>query len=567
MPVEREKMIAAAMGEIKCDVVLKNARVVNVFSGDVHEGNVAILGDSIVGIGQYTGENEVDLDGQFVVPGFIDGHVHIESSMVSVPEFARAVLPNGTTRVIIDPHEITNVMGLDGIKFMIESSYGLPFDVHVMVPSCVPATHMETAGASLGVDDIREALDYPGVLGLAEVMNFPGVIFRDKEVMSKLRVATGKVIDGHAPMVGGKQLCAYACSGISSDHESTNLQEAKEKLLLGMRIFIREGTSARNLDALLPLVTAQNSRRFSFVTDDRHPHDLLRRGHINEMVKRAVEQGLPAPIAVQMATINTAEYFRIPHVGAIAPGYVADILVLENLEDFRVSMTFKNGRLVFRSGEGLRFCSERMKAVRRMNVKEGISFEIPARSKRIRVVNIVPEQILTRASVESTRVVDGRAVADVQRDILKLAVVERHHGTGNVGLGFAKGFGIKRGAIGSSVAHDSHNIVIVGTNDDDMKACLDEIIRLGGGLVAALDGKVLASLPLPIAGLMSNLQLEEVEARIRRLNEVQRQALGGTLPDPFMKVSFLALPVIPELRLTDRGLVDVSKFGFVSLFE
>jgi len=567
--VDISKMIELARGGKKVDLVLKNARLINVFSGDIHLTNVAVHQDRIIGMGDYQAKEQIDLKGKYLVPGFMDGHVHLESSMVTPAEFTRAVVPLGTTSVIIDPHEIANVMGLDGIRYMLEASQGLPLDVYIMLPSCVPSTHMETSGAELTSYDLSLLMGNERVLGLAEMMNFPGVISGDKEVLDKIRIAREKRIDGHAPGLGGKGLCAYIGAGIRSDHECTILEEAKEKLRLGMYIMVRQGTAARNLEDLLPLINSENSRNCFFVTDDRHPQDLLEEGHINFLVKKAVKLGLDPIKAIQMATINTAEYFRLADVGGIGPGYRADMVVLKDLENFEVEKVFKRGKLVAQNGKILpgKIRKERVTIRSSMNVDwMGLKgFDIPAQEGKVLVIEAVPGQIVTKKLIVSPRVEKGRVLADIERDILKLAVVERHMASGNVGIGLVKGFGLKRGALASSVAHDSHNIVIVGAKDEDMMTAAIEVVRMKGGQVVIKEDEVIASLSLPLAGLMTDGSLEETEDKIKQLNRAATD-LGCRLRDPFMTLSFLALPVIPELKLTDKGLVDVEKFQIVPLF-
>jgi adenine deaminase len=563
------KIIELARGGEKVDLTLKNARLVNVFSGDIHLTNVAVHEGTVIGMGDYQAKEEVDLKGKYLVPGFFDGHVHLESSMVTPAEFARAVVPSGTTTVIIDPHEIANVMGLDGIRYMLESSQGLPLDVYIMLPSCVPSTHLETSGAKLTSYDLSLLLGNERVLGLAEMMNFPGVIFEDREVLDKIRIAQGKRIDGHAPGLKGKDLCAYIGAGIKSDHECTTVGEAKEKLRLGMYIMVREGTAARNLEDLLPLINRDNSRKCFFVTDDRHPQDLLEEGHINSIIKKAVKLGLDPITAIQMATINAAEYFKLSNVGAVAPGYQADMVVLEDMKNFVIEKVFKNGKLVAQNGQILaRKIRETEVTIRSsMNVNwMGLKgFDIKAEADKVRVMQVVPGQIVTRKLIVSPKVEKNKVVVDIDRDILKIAVVERHLASGNVGIGLVKGFGLKKGALASSVAHDSHNIVIVGAKDEDMMTAAIEVVRMRGGQAVVKNDEVIASLALPIAGLMSNRPLEEVSDKVKKLNQAVTE-LGSRLKEPFMTLSFLALPPIPELKLTDKGLVDVEKFQIVSLF-
>jgi len=567
-----EERIRAASGEGEVDLLIKNGRVVNVFSGEIEKKDVAIFDGVVVGFGDYEAKKSIDVKGDFICPGLIDGHVHIESSMVTIPEFARAVLPHGTTTVVIDPHEIANVLGIEGIRFMADSARAIPLNVFIMLPSCVPATSMETSGANLKANDLKPLFKEPWTIGLAEIMNFPGVIYRDPEVLKKIEMAKGKRIDGHAPGLSGKGLYAYLSAGIRSDHECTSLKEAKEKLKNGMWIMVREGTTARNLKDLLPLVTAKNSRRFFFVTDDRHPKELLQEGHIDSMVREAIRRGLDPILAIQMATLNTAEYFRLDDIGAIAPGYRADIITFDHLGRFRIKKVFKDGRLVVEEGKmippsvrenrspsTIKRKELRIKPLR----KDGLLLR--SNQSLAKVIQLIPDQIITKKMIKRVVLRDGIAYPDMKEDILKIAVVERHCATGNVGIGFVRGFGLKRGAIGSTVAHDSHNLVIVGTNDQDMLRVVETIRKMGGGLAVVSEEKVLASLSLPIAGLMAEVSDREVHRSLEKLHQTAR-SLGCKLPDPFMTLSFLSLPVIPELKLTDKGLVDVTQFKIVPVF-
>ncbi len=564
-----EERIAVAHGEEPADLVLKNARVVNVFAGDIHETSVAIFDGRIVGLGDYDARTVIDLGGRYLCPGFIDGHVHLESSMVVPGEFARAVVPLGTTSVVADPHEIANVLGLDGIRFMMEASRGLPLSVYIMIPSCVPATDMETSGAKLYSPDLEMLLNQEQVLGIAEMMNFPGVIHRDKGTLEKIKIAKWKRVDGHAPLLSGKDLAAYITAGVKSDHECTRLAEAREKLRNGMYVMIREGTTAKNLKELLPLVNDHNAQKCMFVTDDRHPADLLDNGHINAIVKQAISLGLDPIRAIQLATINTAEYFQLKHLGALSPGYIADLLVLEDLDTVSVHQVYKGGVLAAEDGHLIGWeIPENPPFIRStMNINwMGMSdVSIDAAGKRIRVIGVIPHQIITESLIEDARIEDGKVVSDPERDIAKVVVAERHRASGNIGKGFVKGFGLKAGALASSVAHDSHNIVVVGVSDDDILTAIIEIVKMQGGQVVVRDGKILESLALPIAGLMSDKPLEFVRKKVDSLSASAKEC-GCILDDPFMQMSFLALPVIPALKITDKGLVDVEKFQFTDLF-
>lgn len=568
MTTEVRELIKAASGEIVVDLLLKNGRLINVFSGEIYREDIAIHKGYVVGFGSYKAKKKLDLGGKFIAPGFIDGHVHIESSMVSISEFARAVAPKGVTSVITDAHEIANVLGIDGIKYMLESSKNQPLNVFFMLPSCVPATNMETAGAHLTGFDLYPFLKEKWVLGLGEVMNFPGVIAADDDMLNKIKIAVGKRIDGHSPGLCGKTLSAYVSAGIESDHESTTLAEAKEKLEKGMYIMVREGTSERNLKDIIPLVNEKNYSRFFFVSDDRHARDIVKEGSIDYIIRKAISLGLDPVTAIKMATINAAEYFRLPRIGAIAPGYQADMVVLNNLKDIKPLMVFRRGELVAVKG---RFIGKKVKLAGSLrgsiNVKwlAPKDFKISAQKNNMLVIEVIPRQIITRKKVFPAKIEKGFAVSDTKRDILKMINVERHMASGNVGKGFVKGFGLKRGAIASSVAHDSHNILCVGADDKSMYAACVEIIKMGGGLCVADGEKVLGRIPLPIAGLMTDKPLEFVVKELEKLT-ITAKKLGCTLDDPFMTLSFLALPVLPELKLTDKGIVDVTKMKIVGLF-
>jgi len=563
-------IIRYARGEEKADLLLKNGRVVNVFTAELHQADVAVAGGLVVGLGEgYEARETIDLAGRVVCPGFIDGHLHIESTMLTPYQFARAVVPRGTTAVVCDPHEIANVLGLDGIRYMLDASEGLPLAVFAMASSCVPATHLETAGASLTAEDLATLVDHPRVLGLAEMMNFPGVLFGIPDVLAKLEMAhvRGVPIDGHSPGLTGRDLQAYVAAGVRSDHECTQLEEAREKLRAGMYLLIREGTSERNLAELLPVVTPENARRCLLVSDDRHPDDLVERGHMDYSVRLAVGEGLNPVTAIQMVTLNAAERFRLWDRGAVAPGYRADLVILDDLENVAVEKVFSGGELVAENGEMLPVSPPKAVAAP-ASVKvdwASLSFEIPAQGERARVIGVVEGQVVTQALELPVKRENGQAVADVDRDILKLAVIERHGATGNVGLGFVKGIGLRRGALASTVAHDSHNLIVVGTDDADMLAAARAVAGMGGGLVAVANRQVVGGLPLPVAGLMSEEPLEAVCHKMNSLLAAARD-LGSRQHNPFMTLSFLALPVIPTLKLTDKGLVDVDKFDFVPLF-
>jgi adenine deaminase len=559
-----EKLITVARGEAAADLLLTNARIINTFTAEIEQGNIAISQGRIAGIGDYSrAKQKIDLKGKYLAPGLINGHIHVESSMLHIAEYAKAVVPRGTTAIVTDLHEIANVAGLKGIRYLMDCARTLPLDCYFMAPSCVPATHLETSGAELGAQELRIALRWKNVMGLGELMNFPGVLTSNKEVLKKVKLARGKVIDGHAPRISGKDLNAYLAAGASSDHESTALEEGREKLRRGMYLMIREGSSEKNLDELLPLVTDKTYKRCLFVTDDRTCADLLKEGDIDAVVRKAIARGLDPIRAIQMATINTAEHFRLRQVGAIAPGYVANIIVIDDLSKLSVDMVFHKGKLVAQKGKPLFSSSWRSdpEITHSVNVKPFAmeALKIPASKKNLPIIEIVPSQVITKSIKLENKVRNGFLVPNIKQDILKLVVVERHKASGNIGLGLVKGFGLKKGALGASIAHDSHNIIVAGTNDQDIFAAVKEIERLQGGLVAAAGGKIKESLALPIAGLLSE---EPLEAVVSKLEELQKIAagLGCTLPSPFATLSFLALAVIPELRLTDKGLVDVVAF-------
>jgi adenine deaminase len=564
------EIIKAAHGEKPVDLLLTNARIINVFAGEVVPDAVAISDGMIVGFGPYEAKKVVDVNGRYVAPGFIDGHVHIESSMTCIAEFARAVLVHGTTTVAADPHEIANVMGSAGIEYMLQSAEQQPMNIYFTLPSCVPATDMETAGARLSAEDLQPFLNEERIVALAEMMNFPGVVYRDPDVLAKISTARQqkKPIDGHAPGLKGQELYAYISAGIQSDHECTTEQEAREKLMAGMYIMIRQGTCAKNLQALLPAVNEKTSRRMMWCTDDRHPHDLIADGHIDSIVRQAIQSGLDPLIAIQMATLNPAEYFGLFHLGAIAPGKQADLVLFSDIEKPVIEQVYYRGILTAENGKirpKIQFPAAAIVPPAMHVDLQNIDFSISAEKKRIRVIEIVPEQVITRQRIEQIPVKNNQAVSDPSRDLLKIAVVERHLGTGNIGKGYIKGFGLKHGALASSVAHDSHNIIIVGTSDEDMQAALEAVVEMGGGLAAVSDARLLAGLALPVAGLMSLEPVRTVRDQLEHLIGIAHD-MGAALKDPFMTLSFMALPVIPELKLTDMGLIDVNKFEVVSLF-
>ena len=566
--MELQSLIRFARGEAPAELLIKNARVVNVSSGEIIATDVAIVRSRIVGLGNYDADEILDVDGSFVAPGFIDAHVHIESSLVPPAEFARAVVPMGTTTVITDPHEIANVLGLEGIRFMLESAKDGPLSMFVMAPSCVPATHMETSGAMLRSHELGPLRSNSWVLGLAEVMNFPGVIHGDAEMLEKLHAFAGTVVDGHCPALSGKDLAAYIAAGIGSDHECTTVEEAREKLRLGMTIFIREATNARNLEALLPLITAENHHRICFCTDDRQPRDLLDEGHIDFMVRRTIAAGIDPSHTIRMATSNPANYFGLHDRGVVAPGRRADLIVFSDLEDLRPQLVLRGGRPVAHEGRmTIRRLSRESHPLRSTMNGAGDQFDgaRAAEAGRARVIGAIADQLVTEHRIEEVTVEDGFAVADPSRDLLKMAVIERHRRSGAMGKGFVHGVGLRAGALASSVAHDHHNLVVIGADDRSMSTAARLAADLGGGMVVAKGEEILAELPLPIAGLMTDEPVTTVRDRLDLVLDAAR-GLGSELHDPFMAMSFLALEVIPTLKLTDQGLIDVEKFERVPLW-
>ena len=570
-----KSLIASAAGEVKADLVLKNAKILNVFTKELEEGDVAIKDGVIAGIGCYSGEEEIDLQGKVICPGLIDGHIHIESSMLSPGEFARAVIPHGTTAVITDPHEIANVAGTDGISFMLESSKDLPMDIFFMLPSCVPATPLDESGAVLTAAELEPFYKEDRVLGLAELMNSYGTIGGDTDIIDKINgaKANGKTIDGHAPALTGNGLNAYIAAGVKSDHECFTFEEAKEKLKRGQWIMIRQGTAAKNLSSLLPLFDDKYTDRCMLVTDDKHPGDLILEGHIDHIVREAVKAGKSPFNAVMMASFNAATYFGLKDRGAVAPGYTADLIVVSDLDSFNVEKVFKNGKLVAENGElKADIVSAPVDEVKYRRVCHSFnmakvtpdSFKIRETGSKKRVIRVVKGEIIT----DEVIVDSSSAEAEPDKDISKIAVIERHKGTGHIGLGFVTGYGLKKGAIASSVAHDSHNLIVAGTNDEDMAIAANAVLENEGGLAVAVDGKLIGTLALPLGGLMCEQDAATVEEKLVSLKE-QARTLG--VPegiDPFMTLAFTALPVIPKLRIITKGVVDVNTQSYApSLFD
>lgn len=561
--------VRVARGEKKATKVLKNCQIVNVFNGKIEKANIAIEEGYIVGIGDYEGIEEVDLEGRLVCPGFIDGHVHIESSMLTPEQFAKAVIPKGTTTVIEDPHEIANVCGLNGIKYMLDASAKSPLDVYVMLPSCVPSTEFENAGAVLLAEDLATLKDHPYVLGLGEMMNYPGVLCGNKDVFDKLALMEDAMIDGHAPNLAGKGLNAYITAGIKTDHECTTAKELKEKTAKGMYVHIREGSATRNLHDLIGGVTSYNNRRILFCTDDKQPYDIKNEGHINYNIRLAIEHGIDPIIAIRMATLNIAECYGLKHKGAVAPGYDADLVILNDLESVDVAMVYKKGKLVAENNRALFDIElyEEPRVLDTVRVKDmnAISFDIPLRSDIAKVIQLVEHNVTTKHVRRKVDVKDHIFQHNKKLDILKLAVIERHKGTGNVGLGLVEGYGLTGGAVALTIAHDSHNIIVIGDNDEDMHGAVRELERVKGGITICSEGKILETLPLEVGGLMTGASMGFVEAKLEVMERIVLDKGVNREIDPFLTLAFLALPVIPDLKLTDRGLFDVGVFGFVDI--
>ena len=555
----KQRLIAVAAGREKADLVLKNAKYLNVFSNEFLCGDIAVANGLIAGVGKYDGKTEIDVSGKLVLPGFIDAHIHLESSMVTPAEFAKAVVAHGTTTVITDPHEITNVMGIDGVEYMIQASQNLPIDVHFMMPSCVPATEIDESGAELDCKDIDMYLDNKKVLGLAEMMNYVGVINGDKNVLSKIVTSQAhhKKIDGHAPELSGNDLNAYIAAGVYSDHECSTFENALEKLRKGQFIMIREGTAAHNLKALMPLLTQQYYSRCMFATDDKHPSDLLYGGHIDYIVKQALKNGADPIVALKTATHHAARYFLLNNKGAIASGYLADIVVVDNLEDFNVETVFKRGKLVF-DGEVKDFSAPTVdeKLAEKCFDTFHLDSVLPSSFKvdgKLGLIGLVGGELLTRNLGTADKI-------DVENDILKIACIERHKGTNHIGVGYVKGYSLKSGAVATSVAHDSHNIITVGCNDDDIAVAVNAIKDSKGGIAVVENGKIKALLELPIAGLMSDEPLTTVNEKLENAKSSAYELGADKSIDPFMTLSFLSLPVIPSLRITTKGVFDAENW-------
>ena len=550
-------------------MVLKNAEVFHVYTGEFILCDIAIADGYIAGTGSYFGIEEIDMQGRYITPGFIDAHVHIESSMLTPYQFAKAALPCGVTTIVTDPHEIANVCGAKGIQYMLDATEQLPLNVYFMLPSCVPATDFEDSGAVLLAEDLEPFMEHPRVLGLAEVMNAPGVLQQDENVMAKLEMAGKGRIDGHAPGLTSSQLMGYAAAGITTDHECITKEQALDRLRAGIKVMLREGSAAKNMRGLLPTVNPDTAPYFMFCADDKIPAELLDSGYINYMVKTAIEEGVSVANALQIATINAARHYGIKDAGAILPGRRADLLVFDNLDEWKPRQVYKDGRLAVDNGrllqEGRNCDSSSLEHTVNLAPVTVESFRLPLKTEMANVIGLVPYQIVTNKAALSVKRVDGCAVSDVENDILKLAVLERHHATGNIGLGLVKGFGLKRGALASTVGHDSHNLIVIGTNDEDMLAAVQELQRIGGGICIAENGQIRGVLPLPVGGLMTNEPALMVAKQQAEMIALAREMGVPEFYSPFLTLAFLSLPVIPSLKLTDRGLVDVDSFKFIPL--
>ena len=567
--------ISAACGRKKAELVLKHAKIINVFTESIEDGDVAVEDGVIVGIGEYDGVREIDVHGCYVAPGLIDGHIHLESSMASPEEFARMVVPHGTAAVITDPHEIANVAGTAGIRYMLEATEGLALDVYFMMPSCVPSTGLDEAGAVLRASDLEVFYDNPRVLGLAEMMNSYGVVARDPECVEKLEVTRnhGKLIDGHAPMLSGKGLNAYITAGVQSDHECSTFEEAKEKFARGQWIMVRQGTAAKNLEKLMPMFEAPYYQRAMLVTDDKHAGELGRDGHIDSIIRKAVGYGADPVKAVKMGSLNAAEYFGLKGMGAVAPGYQADLVIFEDLKDFRVKQVYRRGRLVAENGKMVtESAKERAEKVWDEEIQSRVfhsfhmkpiekrDLELPKTGSKVRVIDLMDHELTTRERIEEFKQVPGLAPGvDLEKDIVKVAVFERHRRTGHVGLGFLGNYGLKRGAVATSVGHDSHNLVVAGVCDEDMIAAGNRVLENEGGLAIAVDGEIVGDLPLTVAGLMSDLPVEEADRKLEEMKTKLGELGIRDGIDGFMTLAFVSLPVIPAIRVNTLGVVDVER--------
>jgi len=566
-----KRRVELASGRDKVELLLKNCQIVNVFSHSIVNGDIAIDSGKIIGIGDYEAVNVIDMEGRYVAPGLIDSHEHMESCLVTPEQLARVVVPKGTTTIIADPHEIANVCGLEGIRFMMEATENIPLNVFFMLPSCVPATEFETSGAKLDAEDLKTLMGKNIVLGLGELMDYPGVIAGKEDIIDKILLADRKIIDGHSPLISGKNLNAYAINGVKTDHECTNLKEMEEKLSLGMYIAIREGSAARDLEKLIPGVNNHTERRCTFCTDDKHPGDILKEGHIDHNVRKAIYMGVDPISAIKMATVNTAECYKLRDIGAIAPGYDADIIVLDNLEEFNIDQVYKKGILVAEDGQA-KFEVERpdissvsntvtIGHITEKDLEIYLDTDI-ANVIRVNTSSLLTEKVVRKVSLDR----EGRFISNKHIDILKIAVIERHGKTGTIGLGLIENFRFKGGALACTIAHDSHNLIVIGDSDADMVLAIEKIKEMNGGIVIASEGLIEECLPLPVAGLMSDDDMETVAEKISKIIKYLHNKMGrNRLKDPLMTLSFLALPVIPDIKITDKGLFDVNKFNFIDI--
>lgn len=568
-----KNMIDIASGRKKADLLLKNCKIVNVFSHEIIHGDIAIANGKIIGIGAYEGEKELDLQGKYVCPGLIDGHIHIESGMVSPVEFARAIVPRGTTTIIADPHEIANVCGLEGIKYILNETQCLPLNTFIMLPACVPATSFENSGAILEAEALKTFIENPRVLGLGELMDYPAVINARNGVLKKIDLIKShhKIIDGHGPRISGKELNAYVIPGVKTEHECSTVDEMLERIRAGMYIAMRQGSAAKDLEVLVKGITPENMKRCILCTDDRHPEDILNEGHIDNSIRIAIKNGLDPISAIKMATLNAAECYGLKNLGAIAPGYDADLIILDDLEEFNIVQVFKDGNLVA-SNRTLLFDTNSKCPV---NVTDTVNIKfinkdalnIKLNSKIANIISLLPNSLITKKVQREVSIdKNGLFKYDKNLDILKIAVIERHNATGNIGLGLVENFGLKNGAIASTVAHDSHNLVVIGDNDEDMLTAIKELERVKGGITICSNGKIIETLELPIAGLMSNLTMEEVSHILCKMLKLCYEELNvNKFIQPFITLAFLSLPVIPEIKITDKGLFDVTNFKFIDI--
>ena len=565
----KTNVLKAAGGRKKAELVLKNCQIINVFTTEIEQGDIAIENGLVVGIGKYKGMNVIDLKGAYVAPGFIDGHVHIESSMMVPHEFAKLVLPCGTTSVIADPHEIANVLGVKGIEFMMNSASKVPLDVYMMIPSCVPATKFETSGSQIDIKDMKRLLKQDSILGLGEVMSYREVILGEHTMLNKLKVMKGRIIDGHAPGLSTKLLNAYISAGIKTDHESSSLEELIEKTKRGLYVHLREGSQTRNVTDLLPGVTENNRSRLLFCTDDKHPEDIANEGHINYNINLAINYGISPIWAIQMATINTAIAYQLPQVGAIAPGYKADLVIFDSLEYIHPKQVYKDGKLVVDNNQIL-FSTNVMNQTDVCDTvkfdPDAINLNLKLNSDKVNVIGLVNNNVTTTKELVSVRVENGIYQNTPNSRLLKLAVIERHHFSNRVGLGLVKGYGLQNGAVAMTIAHDSHNLICIGDSDYDMMLAIRKIHEIQGGIVLVQGGKIMDSLPLEVAGIMTEQPSEYVRNKLRNMEKTARSmGVGGEIVDPFLQLAFLSLPVIPELKLTDMGLFDTSLYRIIPI--